>query len=319
MLAAKKSGVQVNEFWIGMGPALWKRQYGETLYCLRLLPIGGACVMEGEADESNSARSFTRASRPRRFLILIAGVAMNFLAGFLILLCIPIPSGQVVTRQLDGFYEGFAFVGENGLLPGDEILSIDGYAVLQRRDVDAAIAQGAGDGVFDITVRRDGARVTVRGLALTPDVDLGEGRLGYGLRFRVADATIGVRVREAFFTAVNNARAIWDLLGQLVSGQAGVNQLAGPIGVIEMTAATARVSLSSLAYLMAFISINLGVMNLLPIPGLDGGRILFLLIESIRRKPLDPKWEGYVNIAGMLALMALMLYVSGNDVLRLLS
>ena len=154
---------------------------------------------------------------------------------------------------------------------------------------------------------------------MQPNVPLGEGRMGYGLRFAVEDATLGVRLREAFYTALNDGRLVWHLLGQLLSGSVGVDQLSGPIGVTEVMASTAQSSLWQFAYLVAFISINLGVMNLLPIPGLDGGRLLFLLVEAIRRRPLSPKWEGYVNLAGIMLLFALMIYASGNDVLRLLS
>lgn len=319
LAAAKTGGVKVEEFWIGMGPLLWSHTFGETRYCLRLLPIGGACVMEGENGDVVSARSFGNASRPRRFLILIAGVAMNFLTGFVILLFL-LPGaqdGRIVTPTIEGFYEGFQYEGEDGLMAGDTLLAIDGYTIHQRSDVDAAIAAGAEDGKFDILVRRDGKKVLIEGLEMKPEIQDGDRKI-YGLRFASEEATLPLRVRTAFWEAVGLSRMIWDSLGDLVSGRVGMDQLSGPVGVTGVMAQTAQASLRSFWYLVAFISVNLGVMNLLPIPGLDGGRLLFLLVEAVRRRPLGPKLEGYVNAAGLVLLLALMVYVTGNDVLRLL-
>lgn len=319
LVAAKRGGIKVEEFWIGMGPVLWARDFGETKYCLRLLPIGGACVMEGEDGEAVSDRSFVKASRPRRFLVLIAGVLMNFVTGFVILLFIlpGVTDGRIVVPTLDSFYEGFQHEGEDGLMVGDTLLEIDGYKIHQRSDVDIAIMQGADDGKFDIVVRRNGEKVLIEGLAMKPDVKV-DGQLKYGLHFATEEITLPLRLKTAFWESVSLARVIWDSLGDLVSGQVGMDQLSGPVGVTGVMAQTAQTSLRSFWYLVAFISINLGVMNLLPIPGLDGGRLLFLIVEAVRRKPLGPKLEGYVNAAGLVLLLGLMVYVTGNDVLRLL-
>ncbi len=320
LVAAKRSGVRVDEFWIGMGPKLLSRQVGETLYCLRLLPIGGACVMEGEDgdDGTVSERAFSKASRPRRFLILVAGVLMNFLLGFVILLFI-LPGaqdGKMVVPTLDGFYEGFQYEGEDGLMVGDTLLEIDGYRIHMRSDVEPAMAQGQDDGVYDILVRRDGREVLIEDLPLQANVEV-DGQMRYGLHFATEEITLPLRFSTAFWNSVSLARMIWDSLGMLVSGEVGVDQLSGPVGVTAVMSQTAQASIQSFLYLVAFMSINLGVMNLLPIPGLDGGRLLFLIVEAIRRKPLEPRLEGYVNAAGLVLLLGLMVYVTGNDVLRL--
>lgn len=319
LVAAKKSGVKVEEFWIGMGPQILKKQMGETTYYLRLLPIGGACVMEGEDSEAISERSFGKASRPRRFIILVAGVVMNFITGFLILLFIApnVQNGQVISPTLEGFYEGFKYEGEDGLMVGDTFLEIDGYKINRRADVDKAITKGAADGKFNIVVERNGEKVEIKDLAMKPEIE-DNGRKIYGLKFAMVDATIPMRLSLAFWDSVDMARLIWDSLGQLVSGQVGVDQLSGPVGVTAVMSQTVQFGIKPFLQLLAFISINLGVMNLLPIPALDGGRILFLIIEAIRRKPLSPKLEGYVNAAGLIFLLALMVYATGNDVLRLL-
>ena len=316
-LAAKRGGVQVNEFWIGMGPKLVSHKFGETTYCLCLLPIGGACVMEGEDADSENPRAFGNASRWTRFCVLVAGVCMNFLLGLVILLCATVQVKQVAAPVIGAFYDGFTQEGEDGLMVGDRLLSIDGYHVFTGSDVSEALRRGAADGKFDFVLRRDGRRVRIDGLALPNDVDLGEGRKGYGLSLAVETLTPLTRLRYGALLAVNDARLVWHSLGDLVTGAVGVDQLSGPVGVVAVTAQTARRGFTPFWLLMAFISINLGVMNLLPIPGLDGGRLLFLIVETVRRKPLDARVEGYVNLAGLAALFALILYVTGQDVMRL--
>ncbi|MBR3866513.1 MAG: site-2 protease family protein, partial [Butyricicoccus sp.] len=320
LIAAKRGGIRVNEFWVGMGPKLLSRQIGETEYSLCLLPLGGACVMEGEnGDEDPKPGSFMLASRPRRFLVLIAGVTMNLLAGFAILLCLSFGQEQWIAPRIDSFYEGFQHEGADGLMTGDRILSIDGYTVLLGADVSQGLARGSADGVFDITVRRNGEIVALDSLAMSPDFDLGDGRIGYGLNLTVEPLGLGSRVYLAAATAVSDVRLVWNSLSDLVTGRVGVDMLSGPVGVTSVLADTAASSLPAYWNLVAFISINLAVMNLLPIPGLDGGRILLLAVETIRRKPLDPRFENYINAAGMVLLLALMVYITGNDFFRLLS
>lgn len=318
-LAAKRGGIQVNEFWIGMGPKLLQKKWGETTYCLCLLPIGGACVMEGEDADSANPRAFGNARRWTRFCVLVAGVMMNFLLGLVILLIATSGLDRVAVPVIDSFYEGFSAVGEHGLQVGDRILQVDGYHVLTGTDLSEALRRGAADGRFDIVVRRNGARVRLNDLVLENDIDLGEGRKGYGLQLAVEELTPVTRLRHGVYLAINDARLVWHSLGDLVTGAVGIDQLSGPVGVVSVTAQTAKAGATPFWLLMAFISINLGVMNLLPIPGLDGGRILFLLVEVVRRKPLDAKIEGYVNAAGLLALFALILYVTGQDILRLVA
>lgn len=317
-IAAKRGGVQVDEFWIGMGPKLLQKQVGETNYCLCLLPIGGACVMSGEDSASDNPRAFGNAKWLTRFIILIAGVAMNFLLGFVILLCLSWNVQQEAVPVIDSFYEGFSAEGEQGLMVGDRILKIDGYRILTGGDVSEGLRRGASDGKFDFVIKRDGKTVHIEDLELRADIDIGDGRQGYGLRFGVQTLTVPGHLRYALVLAFNDTRMVWHALGDLISGAVGVDQLSGPVGVVAVTAQTAQAGALPFWALLAFLSINLGVMNLLPIPGLDGGRILFLLVEGLRRKPLDPKLERYVNLAGLCALFALILYVTGQDILRLL-
>ena len=318
-IIAKRGGVQVNEFWIGMGPTLLKKERNGTLYCLKLLPFGGACVMEGEDSESDSAHSFGKASLPRRMLIVAAGALMNFLIGFLIVLAVTRPNGPnggYIVSTLADVDPASTAAGE--LQAGDEILSVDGYRILVRTDFEMALSRGA-DTTYEVTVRRDGEKLTLPAVRLEAAVEGEDGRKMIGLTFAEQPDSIGMHLSMAARTSVNYARLVWVSLGMLVSGQVGVDQLSGPVGVASVMATTASYSLAAFLQLVAFISINLGVMNLLPLPALDGGRLVFLIIEGIRRKPVPPQYEGYIHAAGLMLLLALMVYVTGQDIVRIIA
>ena len=318
-IIAKRGGVQVNEFWIGMGPTLLKKERNGTLYCLKLLPFGGACVMEGEDGESDSAHSFGKASLPRRMLIVAAGALMNFLIGFLIVLAVTRPNGPnggYIVSTLADVDPASTAAGE--LQAGDEILSVDGYRILVRTDFEMALSRGA-DTTYEVTVGRDGEKLSLPAVRLEAAVEGEDGRKMIGLTFAEQPDSIGMHLSMAARTSVNYARLVWVSLGMLVSGQVGVDQLSGPVGVASVMATTASYSLAAFLQLVAFISINLGVMNLLPLPALDGGRLVFLIIEGIRRKPVPPQYEGYIHAAGLMLLLALMVYVTGQDIVRIIA
>ena len=320
-ISAKRGGVQVNEFWIGMGPTLLKKQHNGTLYCLKLLPFGGACVMEGEDSESDNDHAFGKASLPRRMLIVAAGALMNFLVGFLIVLAVIQPNGPnggYIVSTIDSIDPASTAAAEGGLQAGDEVLEVDGYNILLRSDFEMALSRGA-DTTYEIVVRRDGEKVTLPAVVLEATIEGEDGRKMIGLTFAEQPDSIGMHINMAVRTSLNYARLVWVSLGMLVSGQVGVDQLSGPVGVASVMATTASYSIAAFLQLVAFISINLGVMNLLPLPALDGGRLVFLIIEGIRRKPVPAKYEGYIHAAGLMLLLALMVYVTGQDILRIVS
>ena len=320
-ITAKRGGVQVNEFWIGMGPTLLKKEHNGTLYCLKLLPFGGACVMEGEDEESASEHAFGKASLPRRMLIVAAGALMNFLVGFLIVLAVIQPNGPnggYIVSTIDSVDPVSTAAAAGGLQAGDEILEVDGYNILMRSDFEIALARGA-DTTYEVVVRRDGEKITLPAVVLEATIEGEDGRKMIGLTFAEQPDSIGMHINMAVRTSVNYARMVWASLGMLVTGQVGVDQLSGPVGVAEVMATTASYSISAFLQLVAFISINLGVMNLLPLPALDGGRLVFLILEGIRRKPVPAKYEGYIHAAGLMLLLALMVYVTGQDILRIVA
>ena len=297
-ITAKRGGVQVNEFWIGMGPTILKYEYHGTMYCLKLLPVGGACVMEGEDGESESEHAFGRARLRRRILIVAAGALMNFLIGFVILLfAVQAPTDNgFITTTVASISEGSSVL-EGGLQEGDTIISIDGFRLLVRSDLNVAMGMSSST-THSVKVRRGGETVELPSVPFEARIDDGEGGKLIGLTFGATPDTVVSRVQHAALTALDDARLVWVSLGQLLGGRVGVNDLAGPVGVA---------------------SINLGVMNLLPLPALDGGRLVFLIIEGIRRKPVPPKYEGLVHAAGLMLLLMLMVYVTGHDILRLLT
>ena len=302
-ITAKRGGVQVNEFWIGMGPTLLKHEHKGTLYCLKLLPFGGACVMEGEDGESENEHAFGKAKLPRRMLIVCAGALMNFLVGFLIVLAVMQPNGPnggYIVSTIASVDPASTAAGD--LKAGDEILKIDGYHILVRSDFETALSRTAST-THKVTVRREGEKVTLPSVKLEATVTDANGNKRIGITFAELPDSLGMHLSMSVRTAVNSARLVWSCMGRLVRA--------------EVMAETAKYSMISFFQLVAFISINLGVMNLLPLPALDGGRLVFLIIEGIRRKPVPPRYEGYVHAAGLMLLLMLMVYVTGQDVLRI--
>ena len=328
-ITAKLCGVRVNEFAIGMGPLLLKKQGKETLYSLRLLPIGGFCAMEGEDQATDDPRSFAKAPAWRRFLILVAGAAMNFLAGLLILLILFSPAQASNTAVIDSFAAGCPAAEEGYLQPGDEILKIDGHLVLIYDDISMLLSRGNGETV-DLVIRRDGEKLKLEDVPMALGVyeDNGVSRERYGLNFSVAESGFSRNVNIAFRTSLDFVRMVWFGLEDLFSGAAGLKDMSGPIGIVNAMSEVGEASASRLAALLnllyfgAFIAINLAVMNLLPIPALDGGRIFFLIINVILsrviRREIPGKYEGYVHLAGMALLLLLMLVVGVNDVYKLI-
>ena len=249
--------------------------------------------------------------------LVCAGALMNFLVGFLIVLAVMQPNGPnggYIVSTIASVDPASTAAGD--LKAGDEILKIDGYHILVRSDFETALSRTAST-THKVTVRREGEKVTLPSVKLEATVTDANGNKRIGITFAELPDSLGMHLSMSVRTAVNYARLVWSSMGMLVSGQVGVDQLAGPVGMAEVMADTAKYSMISFFQLVAFISINLGVMNLLPLPALDGGRLVFLIIEGIRRKPVPPKYEGYVHAAGLMLLLMLMVYVTGQDVLRI--
>ena len=327
--AAKLSGVQVNEFSMFMGPALWKKQVGETLYAIRCIPIGGYCAMEGEDGGSDNPRSFDKAAWWKRLIILAAGAAMNFLIGVLLMVIVCLPIKQTVVPVIASFEDYATVNGENGLQAGDRIVEVDGKKLYTYSDFSLILSLNPGV-VHDITVRRNGEKVVLKDFLLEKhEVTLENGTTGlrYGMNFTLSTPNFLEKLGMAWNQSLDTVRMVRLSLQMLFGGKVGIQDMSGPVGIVSKMSKVAEASdskvtaLLNMLYFGGFIAINLAVMNLLPIPALDGGRIVCLLItvavEAITKKKINPKYEGYLHGAGMILLLALMAIIMFKDVIFL--
>lgn len=328
-ITAKLLGVRVNEFAIGMGPKLFQKKKGETEYTLRAFPVGGFCAMEGEESDSGDPKAFYSKAAWRKLIILLAGSFMNFVTGILIILVLFSQASAFRVPVITGLMDGFQLEGESGIMLGDEIYSIDGNRIYLYSDVSLYLNRTNGTDM-DLVLIRDGEKVVLEDFPLTVQEYTYQGQqaMMFGLEFnQLEDATFGSYLKMSWYQAVDYVRTVWLSLGDLVGGAVGFQDLSGPIGIVGMVgevgaqAETASEGLQDVMNFMAFIAINLAVMNLLPIPALDGGRIFFLLVGSvitlITKKKIDPKYEGYINFACFALLLGLMAMVAVNDVIKL--
>lgn len=331
-LTAKLSGVRVNEFAIGMGPALFQRQRGDTVYSFRALPIGGYCAMEGEDEDTGDPHAFAVQGFWKKVLILAAGSVMNFLAGLVLILLLLGQSAAFYVPVIGELYEGFPLQGEQGLMVGDRIHSINGHRTYTWSDVVLFFDREQGT-PMDIVLIRDGERIKLEDLPLKKQEYIINGQKEYkfGITPTVEKATIPVKLRETLYTAIDFVRMVGMGLGDLISGRASLKDMTGPIGIVgtvteagqsaEMEGGLAA-GMRSVLYFLAFIAVNLAVMNLLPIPALDGGRIFLLVVGTlftkITKRKLNPKYEGYIHAGGFVLLLGLMAVVAFNDIFRLL-
>ena len=324
-VCAKLSGVRVNEFSMFMGPAIWKKQVGETLYAIRCVPIGGYCAMEGEDEDTDDPRSFQKAAWWKRLIILVAGAAMNFIMGLVLFAIVYAPARQITVPVIDFFEEGCVLQREDGLQVGDRILEVDGEKIYLSSNFTTILSLNEGD-IHDLVVERNGERVFLDDFHLVkaefPD-GYGGTSLRYGFNFSYEDLDFLGKVRFVWANAMDNVRMTRLSLQMLFTGRAGLDDVSGPVGIVQImsesaeAAPTALDALYNLLYLGGFIAINLAVMNLLPFPALDGGRVVCLLIttavEAVIRRKIDSKYEGYLHAAGMILLLGLMAVIMFKD------
>ena len=277
-ITAKLLGVKVNEFAIGMGPALWSRQKGETLYALRAFPVGGYCAMEGEDEDTGDPRAFSRQKGWKKVVILCAGSFMNFLLGLVIMVALSLGVSEVSAPVISGFMEGFALEGESGLMVGDRILEIDGHAVWLNNDAFLYLDRNDGVNGVDLVVEREGRRLALDDFPMTRAIEAEEnGRIvkKFGITIgRMEELTIPGRIRYGFLQTVDFVRIVWVSLGDLVTGRVSVSELSGVVGVVDVVsemgtqvqneAKSAVAGVLGVLSMMALIAVNLAVMNMLP-------------------------------------------------------
>lgn len=322
-LLAKKNGVRVNEFCLGLGPTLFGITKGETKYSIKLLPFGGACMMEGEDGESSDEGAFNNKSVWARISVVAAGPIFNFIMAWVFALIIMICVGfdkPVLTDVIDGYP-----AQEAGMQAGDEIISINGRKIHFYREVSMYSFFHAGEEAT-VVFERDGKQMEV---TITPKLDEESGSYLYGFTGSSARqrGSAGETFTHSFYEVKYWISNTVDSLKYLVSGKASVNQLNGPVGLVKNIGDVYEQSKDTGGFYLVFIrmfnmcifiSANLGVMNLLPIPALDGGRLVFLIVEAIRGKRVDPEKEGMVHFIGLVLLMVLMVFVTFNDIRNIL-
>lgn len=316
-LLARKNGIDVEEFWIGMGPTIVHKKIGKTDYCLKLLPLGGACMMGEDEVDDLAEGSFNSKSPWRRISVILAGPVFNFILAFI---CAMIFIGILGVDKpvLSAVTEGGP-AAEAGLQEGDRIVKINSKSVKIFREISMYNQFHQGETV-EVTYERDGKEAVTK---LIPKAN----ESGY-YQWNVAAGYEKTGIIETFVYGGYEVKYWIDLtiesLGQLITGKIGFDQLSGPIGVVDAVDTTYKQSVEGGA-LVVFInmlrmaillSANLGVMNLLPLPALDGGRLVFLILELIRGKRVPPEKEGYVHFAGMILLLGLMVFVMYNDIVR---
>ena len=323
-IAARLFKVTVHEFAIGMGPILFSRTKNNIKYSIRAIPMGGFCAMEGEDEESDDEGALNKKPWYKKFIILFAGAFMNIVLGFLITLILISVSGiwgggisapvvQSTMEEADASH----FLEE-----GDKILKVGKTNINIVSDISFALSQETGDEI-SVTVKRNGKKITQN---IKPyEISYEDGTKGKLIGFTTKIVPAGPLniLKESFYRTVWMGKLVVVSLKMLIFGQVGLNQMSGPIGVVSAMNQTAQAGSGidgflSLLFLSAFISVNIGLMNLLPIPALDGGRIFFTLIEAVRRKPIPPEKEGIVHFIGLILLIALMLFATWNDILRLI-
>ncbi len=315
-IAAKALGVKVLEFALGMGPKIISKQWGETVYSLRAFPIGGFCSMEGEDEEAKSERSFSSKKPWQRLIVLVAGAFMNILLGFLLLVTLTSTVKTYVEPVVSDVTRNSA-AQEAGIKPNDEIIRVNGRTVHIMEDFSWELSNNKNaDGTLNLVVKNNGKK---REISVTPkDAD---GTKSYGIKLSTAENSFFKTVRLSFYRTGFYSRVIVDSLVDLVTGKASFSQVSGPVGIVheigtavETAQKTGIEGLKSLLSLTILLTINLGVFNLLPLPALDGGRILFVIIEMIRRKPIPVEKEAIVHFIGIVLLLGLSVIIAFKDI-----
>ncbi|MDR1253610.1 MAG: M50 family metallopeptidase [Oscillospiraceae bacterium] len=324
---AKLSGVRVNEFALGMGPKILKFQRGETLYTLRLFPIGGFCAMEGEDEESEKDGSFRKAAVWKRMIIIVAGALLNVLLGLILTIVILVQRPYFNSTTVDAFKD--TSVSQRELSAGDRIESVNGYKISTFLDLNFAIMVNFKcnkNSPVTMVVNREGKKITLNKVEFdTEKADDGKELPTTGFLMKKIDKNFGTVLAQSAKYTISNVRTVWESLSLLITGKLGINDVAGPIGMISGVGKAATDGLqenigkaiNNITQAMMSITVNLGVFNLLPFPALDGGRFVFLLIESIRKKPINPKYEGIIHAVGFILVLALMAVCTFSDVFKI--
>ena len=312
-IAAKSIGVLVHEFSIGFGPKIIKWKKGETDYSLRLFPLGGYVKLEGEDEKSDNPRALSNKPAIKKLFVMAAGAVFNLLSGFIVMTLVFAFQPGYTTLTVNKVLTEIPGAQAGQLIkPGDEIVALDGKKVLNYKDFSFLMGNTQQGQPVEITLKRDGEK---KDIEITPV--LYEGRYVLGIEMETKDMTLWDAVvcgfKEMFFVV----RVIIYSLMMLITGKVPVSEMSGPVGTTMLIGQAAQLGILNLMYMFALLSANIGIFNLIPFPALDGGRIFFLIIELIRRKPIPPEKEGMIHFIGLVLLMLLMVFVTSSDIYKL--
>ncbi len=309
--AAKLMGVKVNEFAIGMGPLLLQKEKGETLYSIRALPIGGYCAMEGEDETSDDERAFGNKSFLAKSFIVVAGALMNLLFAILLITIMSLYMGTETTTIGEFSKEGKAQVA--GMMVGDEITKIDDKDINTWSDIPNFMANTEKDNVKIEVIRNNETK--------TFDVELSKiegGRKIIGIVPKFVHNPVKDSIRGVEMTFGLGGK-MFEGLAQLITGEVSAKELTGVVGMTKVVSDSIKGGIVYVTWITAFISLNLAIVNMLPFPALDGGRFLFLIIRKFTGKAISDEIEGKIHLVGILLLFSLMIYVTFQDIVRLMN
>ena len=325
-IVAKKTGVHVDEFALGMGPIIYKfkRKNDPTLYSLRLLPIGGFCAMAGEVEEERDKKlkkdQYMCNKKPyQKFLILVAGVTMNFILAFVLFFLQSLIWGTTEQLSYVGLVTDGSAIQEAGIEVGDKIVSINGVNTDTWDKIQVALQLKNDTKSYEFVVKKEDG--TTKKYDITPKVE----KMEDGTERKVFGLGAGSELNEGFFESLKYAfikiysvfTSMVMIIGKLFTGALGLNSLSGPVGMYTVVGQSAKLGIQNLIYLTAYLSVNLGFVNIIPFPAFDGGRILFVLIEKIKGSPVKPEVENWFHNIGFILLMILMLVITYQDIMRL--
>ena len=313
-VAAKLCGVQVNEFAFGMGPVILKKQGKETLYSIRAFPVGGFCAMEGEDTEeaTENPRAFNNKSWWKKIIILVAGAAMNIIIAFLVMIFAAVYMGTPTTT-INSVTDGGA-ASMAGIQAGDKIVRISDSRVDSWEEFVGCIQKEIkADKTISITVERNGKEKT---FSLSPQRQK-NGKYVIGVISKQRH-NLFIGMKNGMASTVKMTKALFESFKMLFTSKEAINQVSGPVGMIKIVSDAAGLGVFYYLYLVALISLNLAIFNLLPLPALDGGRIIFVIIRMFTGRAISDKVEARVHMIGMALLLTLTVFVTWNDIMRLI-
>lgn len=317
-IAAVKNGILVEEFAIGMGPKIFSKKKGETIYSIRILPFGGFCKMLGEDEAVDNERAFSSKSVWQRMVVVVAGATFNILLAFIFAIIFITSAGTITTTIDEVSPDSPAELA--GLQPGDKITKIDDHTIISYKEISFYIVQKQGQAVT-VTYERNGIKDQKM---IKPEISEGSYRIGI-TGVPINKSNFFEIIKYSFLEIIFWIKMVIISLGMLIGGNVTRQDIAGPVGMLAFISEGYAESvkygftqvLQTLCFYIILLSSNLGVVNLLPIPALDGGRLIFLFIEAIRGKPLNQEKESFVHFVGFVMLMGLMVFLLFNDISNL--